>query len=421
MRRVVVLILIGLFSSSLWGQDKMPEREKSTDREKYIAKIKKITELIDTLEGRNFSAKSSAKKELIGLGRIALPFLMEKVHQKDAQDYLEVILAINLQDVGLDTKDFSPFPIPKNEELERMVCTKTNEFVYSKYVEAVKNYWEGNYPRAYNISRSLLILEPGTLLRPNLLSLMMLAGQKNLQTTLIKADILVDKDFYELGEKIDFTLRLKNITDKKIIITRANPDEKGGIILKKTLTYYTHSGDEIYEKGDIVLETAPSITIEQQGIWEKKFVIDTEQDMQGPQVRLYTISAFIIPKRIRIEKDETIFEKIVFEPINIKIFPKGARKLRENSLANLKESLEKGIASQVFLSAALVSNHEKELAEEILMTYLPKSSLPIKQSIFSSLKYITGNTFGMDEEKWLKWWNEQKSGKSPKFQQKKSE
>src|SRR4030067_2404810 len=229
LRNLAVLFALFLFFIPIPAQDK---KNDTGDEEKLLQEAKRISEMVDMLDSTDVEIRNAAAKELASIGRSGRPFVEQRLKEKGNTQYLELLKSLYTLDRDLEQENkwVNEAEIPKYDEVKKMLPTvprdDVEKYIYVKYAEAVALYNKANYDKAFDIASALLKLEPKSIYKEHLRKLKQVCDQKIQQGSLVKAQILTDKEFYEFGEKVALTIRIENVYKDEITIHYADQSAK---------------------------------------------------------------------------------------------------------------------------------------------------------------------------------------------------
>jgi len=379
------------------------------DQDSIEEKTKRIFELMEKLENPDKKIQGQAFNQLKEIGTPVIPFLIGKL--KDKGIYLTLASQIQMaypppaEEIKANMKMWQDIIGPVSDKDTALA----EKYLYSKYLFAVQYYQKENYQTARGIIDAILTLEPKVSFRNRLQQLRISCDEKMLQQNILRASLWTEKDIYEIGDQIKVVLKLQNVTADPLEVVLG---KENYIVFNRALTQYDPFGnEETSGKMEEIKLTEETIKLEPLAEWTKTIVVDTSQeDPESVYYRTYDLTAEIRPVRIKSGRQETI-RKIISLPLRLRVFPPDVDPTLKNPLGTLGKALQGGIPIDIFLCALLVPETDKDKALELLIRALPDAPDITKQAILTSLKHITNIPVGLEEEVWLKWWEERQKNR----------
>jgi tetratricopeptide (TPR) repeat protein len=363
-------------------------------QKRFLEDVKRINELLDMLEGNDKQLRLIAQRELLKYKENALPFLEERISRKGAGIYLEIIKKI-LYPLG----EVLP---PISRDLPKLSRKEIEKYIFYKLCQARLYYNQGRYREALRITSALKKLEPNSIYRKKIQSLLRSSKIKIFNLTIARSTIRASKKLYQIGEKIELELELENLTPEQLEIIF--PQGKGFILLQIELTYYDWEGNKTIFEDQELLKLEGKISLKKAEKWKIPYTLNTTEGLDPVRPRRYRIWASITPKEI-LCMGKKIYESIDFEPLVVKVCKEGALEIEKKGLQLLAMALDKGRPRNVFLPVFLLGKDQKQAGIELLIQSLKATENPSMQKvIFASLEYLTGLPYGWDRKRWLRWW-----------------
>jgi hypothetical protein len=346
---------------------------------------KRVHELIQLLESQDPEASRMAYEELLRYGASILPILKERIHQKGTALHMKLMQEITRSPEGGASKE-------------------AQRYLMAKYKLALKRFQEGKFSGAKQICQALLILEPVSELVDKLKRLIKLCEQRELQEKFLMASISSEKPIYKYGDKVSLELIMLNVSDRVISLSTGKEGAEP-LIIERIVTAQDHLGNTFSRKFVQTGKLDPQIRLEPKGSWRYRFQIDTGEQQRG-HLETYLVSATLWLAKPLGQGSNQIM-KIEFVPFRFRVFPERVLKAKD-PLRALREAMEKGPVSDVFLYALLLEGDQRREGIKLFMEALEvvRSRLG-RRTIFTSLRHLTGLRFGDDAGVWRSWWKKE--------------
>ena len=356
--------------------------------------------------------RDAGRKQVLEFGREAIGEIEKKLEERGA-----LILANTLREIDKPGETFVAARDLMEETLPKLDPVAADKYVLAKYAEAMVHAKKGNYQRGFDLSNALWHLEPKGTTADKVKALRTYCDRMITQTTLVEAKVIQDRPFCAVGDKLELTLRMKNVYKSAMSIKYADgdplPPNQGMAVLEiEARVYDWHNTTTSFSRHE-ELHFETEIPIASGAQWEKKFELDTSAQVPDKeQIWVFTVNAWTHP--LTMETDgRPVTRKVTFEPAVIKAVPPKYAGFLADPLASLDACMEKGTVHEVFLCSQLLEGDKKEQGLERLIQWLQKADNPKGREAASwILLRMTGERLGPDPRKWADWW--QKRGKKPK-------
>lgn len=368
----------------------------------------RIDDLVEALASSDNIIRKSAVVELKAIGAPALPAIERKIREAGGAGYFDLykdILAATSSKDDPPARNARIEPLPPDMEPPAPPAgNRREEYVHAKLCDGLKLYRRKSYGDAKTIATALLALEPHSMYKEQLRSLDALCGQELFKSAFFRTAIVPDKEIYEIGESVELTFRVENTSDNAITITFPG---KWTMIVREEACGINPIGPTTGVQGANVFEFDREIAILSGASWEKKYLHDSSQEGIDPSI-FRTLTVSTTPGNIVLQTKEGAVEgHLAFDPLTVKIVPKGYREKNNDPLAALTDAIDHGTHNDVFMAAVMLNRDQERAGIDMLVSILKiKGSGSGAIIVMRALGCLTGKDFGTQAQKWVKWWDE---------------
>ncbi len=459
--------------------DKSPDGANSSDQESTstgeqkgkekeggwgVPLIEQIQRLIHKIEQAPKSESRAAQKELLRIGRPAIPQLESKIRQKNALKYYELIQQIRLLSEGLDQAgtssdskeekeedgDADNFSVKKEKEkleASAMDPEDTRTFynlLEARYRDALNAFESGKYRRARKLAEGILQVAPDHPLQKRIQNFVVKCKEHIVQSGIVQTSIAVDRNRYEWGETVKVVYRIKNVSDERVELhfdgmpeemqfsgKRKDGDSRNNNESDRKQTEeprQVHTAEETAEDNVISVEAVTTewnllgrsmITNEYRSVpvprwinlapgatWEARRVFKTSSYEKNLVYREVRLRARVRPALIRKGKDVRS-RWLRFHSDSFQIFPEGMRKALPATVKKMKKRLRAGIMTDVFFLGLLLPDDRRTEATTYFLKVLPHLKKRPARTVMFLLRRLTGRKFHYRVKRWVKWGKKQ--------------
>jgi hypothetical protein len=385
----------------------------SPQEDEKAAKERQARQALEWLEDADPELQEVGRQALRRMGTEAVPFIEARLAEKGAAELVRVLREVEgagaadgraprLED--LSPPQEPPKGVPKGDR------AAAERYVQSKYAEAYHLAQKKLYQRAYDLAGAILVLEPRSESSESVRKLRRYCDNMIMQTSLMEARVVQPRAAYVAGERIDLTLRLRNLHRSAVNIRYDSaPLDKpqGG----KTIIQIEVRVPQ--ERGDVTTFTASDMVIMDKEIpialgaqWERVFTLDTTLPGQHAEhFQVLVVHAWTIPDKIESE-GVPVTRRIQFEPAVLKILPVKYAKYLEDPLGSLRKAMDdpKSAPRDVFVAALLLDGEAKEKGVSLLVESM-KGAERAQGRVWLGhlLSFMTDQKLGDDWRKWEEW------------------
>lgn len=134
-------------------------------------------------------------------------------------------------------------------------------------------------------------------------------------------------------------------------------------------------------------------------------VVDTGLDFpERDAFRRYHASASLSFES-KVAGEKKFVDELYFEPVTLRVVPAYHAKFLALPLPSFHRSIDEGTANDVFICAMLLEGKEQDEAAKALIDLLPSINETAIAITCYILQQMTGESFGVDAEKWRQWAN----------------
>lgn len=386
---------------------------------------KRVSRALEWFADTDPEVRELGRKELIAIGREAIPYLERLLDLRNALDIYKLLREVDRERNPFDPRWVSERALPSDEEIEKGLTTEQkNErerYVRRKYSEAAAAAKRARYQEGYDIANALLILEPKSVYADRIKELRRYCDNWVTQTSLLRSRVIPSARAGVAGEKAEFTLRMENVF-KQALTVHFDPgsEEKPFqpiVVVEVTCNMLDGKGGVDHATRTFQVPIEPDVPIAVGAQWERVFTLDTAQEFPGDEdhIRVYTVGAWTQPQKIEFGIGSTM-KRLLFEPAAFKTVPRKHDHMLEDPLATLRKAIGAGTVNEVFIAAMLVpdaSRHEavgalvdlleqkdREARQEDLTTGARREAVNRREFAAHVLTNVTGEKLGSDPKKW---------------------
>ncbi len=375
---------------------------------------REIEQAIDWLEDGDQELREVGMQALRRIGADALPYIELRLAAKGAAGLLSALREIerassSAEDRFVRIEDLAP-PAEATAHAAGPDRSAVERYVQAKYAEAYRLVQKKQYQRAYDMAGALLLLEPKSGAAESLRKLRRYCDNMVMQTSLLEAKVVQQRAAYASGERVDLTLRLRNIHRSAVTIRFdrgpvASPSA-GKAVVQIEVRVPREKGDVVtFTAGDeIALEAEIPIAVGAQ--WERVFPLDTAGIPECADFfRIYVVNVWTIPDRIETE-GVPVTRRIQFEPAVVKVVPRKYAGMLEDPFGTFRRAIESKTSTreEVFVGALLLEGDQREKGIAMLVEAMKGAERPFGRVwIGNLLGFMTDRKFGDDWRRWEEW------------------
>jgi hypothetical protein len=383
-------------------------------QEDPAARAKRVAQALEWFSDGDPEVSQSARRELLLLGKEALPAIEKKLAEKGLLEHARL-----LRDIDHGAPATDPYALPEEETATAKVDREhVEKYIRSKYSEALALARKNQYQRGLDMSNGILALEPRSEIADRARQLRRYCESMITQTSLIEAKVVQEKLAYVAGEPVTLTLRLKNIYKKEVAIRYEGAEGKvpeGLAVIEVESSIRTLKDESVSSSRHQEFPFEGEIPLATGAQWERKLQLDTIFGLPDEiEVQTVVINAWTQPSKIETD-GLNITRRLQFEPATVKLVPKRYSHLVEKPLEWLPKLIESSPAQEAWVCVQLLAGEEKRKGAEILIHALEKVDnrlyLPALEKMLTEL---TGEKLGTDPRKWSEWLAKQGQDKKKK-------
>jgi hypothetical protein len=376
-------------------------------------KERQARQALEWLEDSDPDLQDVGRQALRRLGTDAVAFIEARLAEKGAAELVRMLREIETlgggDGRGPRLEDLPP-PQDPPKGGNRNDRSAAERYVQSKYAEAYHLVQKKRYQRAYDLAGALMVLDPRSEAAESIRKLRRYCDNMIMQTSLLEAKVIQARAAYVAGEKIELTLRLRNIHRHAVTIRYdAGPLDKpseGKAIVQIEVRIPQERGDvtTLTASDQVVLEKEIPIALGAQ--WERVFTLDTAVAAEhADQFLILVVHVWTIPDKIETE-GVPVTRRIQFEPAVLKVVPQKYSKTLEDPLGSLKRAVEdkRSRTQDVFVAALLLEGEQKEQGVSLLVEAM-KGAERTQGRVWVGhlLGFMTDQKLGDDWRKWEEW------------------
>lgn len=373
----------------------------------------RVADLVLLLSSSDASVRALAKKELVLVGRAAVPAIEVAMRERGTLDhYLALLDIYRLHATGEDESRWIGEAIyGAIAEKEPAAGVDRKAYVAARYEQACRLYQEEQIDAAARIAEGLLLLEPESPDAGEIRRLKALCDQRLLQARTVAASVTADVRGAVKGDRVKLTFALEN---------RAKDDVKldfgfgsGVIVVELVVTAREPLGTETVATRATSIDLGRDVSLApgQTRTWTLE--LDTDEDFKDSDfMRVYDVHAWVQPFRLHVGKSST-GTRIVFVPARVPVVPASAREFLADPLLSFRRAVDTMSMHDVFVCAMLLEGPEKEEAVGVLIRLLREMDVAGRSMTCYTLRFMTGRPFGGEVARWEKWWASRHPEKRP--------
>ena len=398
-------------AAALFVQDPVPDE-----------RAQQIRRAIEWLSDPDPEMRDLGRKELLSLGREAVPRLEDLLRAKGALEVYKIVREIEL---GKNPPASEiPGPMLSDEEFLRRIGradgTAIDTYIRSKMADVRSRFKERQYQKAYDMVQALLVLEPKSRYVAELHQMRKVSDNMITQTSMIHTRVVPPRGATAAGSKIEILLRMENAWKGGITIHYDKEIAQPVVIVEITVERLDPNGSVTRANRTEEFPMDREIPIAMGAQWELPITLDTSAEFSDDQdyVRLYTVGAWLPVVKIDRGLGAEAQKRIFFEPVTVKLVPKKHLHLAEDPLGMLGKAMDAGSVNEVFICAMILSDEQRPQGIELLVSAMEKAQKGWKKAkdsgaaqeeihfrdaiaiVANILETVTGEKRGMDVPKW---------------------
>ena len=387
-------------------------------------RAERIRLALEWLTDNDPELREAARKELLSLGREAVPKLEELLKAKGVLDIYKIVREIELGKSGPASE--IPGQMLSHEEFLRRIGkpdgTAADSYVRARMADIYKLFKERQYQRSYDMVHALLVLEPKSRYARELNQIRRVCDNMVTQTSMVRSRVL-SPHAAVVGSKVDFVLRMENQWKSGIGIHFDKEIARPIVVVEITVERMDPNGSVTRATRTEEFPIERDIPIAMGAQWEKTITLDTGAEFSDDQdyIRLYTVGAWMPVVKIDRGPQAEVQKRIFFEPATVRLVPEKHQHLTDDPLGKLGKAMDAGTVNEVFMCALLLTEEQKTPGVELLVAALEKSYDNFKKArekgatkeaehlnsglsiIANILTALTGEKRGIDPVSWRKY------------------
>jgi hypothetical protein len=388
-------------------------------------KASRIERALGWLVNEDTDVREMGRKDLLQVGADAVPAIEKKVAERGATEFLQLLRHFDktpgIAESWVSDRELKELEVDEQYKKEASKLPKdvAEKYIYVKYQEALAHARQKHYQRGFDLATALIAIEPKSSHLEAFRILRRHCENMITQTALIEARILQPKLWYVEGETVELTARMKNIYRAMINLTwekGAGQDPGGGLLVfdvevSMNVLGGTSSSDQRHQE----LRFEEDVPIAPGAQWERKFTLDTSTAIaDSTQTRIIKVGGWTQPRKIAAD-DVNITRKIQFEPAVVRVLPKKYGHFLDNPMESFEKMVAEGTPQEIYVCGQILEGADRDRGLEMLIKLLGKSNtLTSKTYAANILTGLTGQSFGLDPQRWETWFQNRNESKDKK-------
>ncbi|MBI3096766.1 MAG: hypothetical protein HYY93_00755 [Planctomycetes bacterium] len=396
-----------------------------------------IEHLLEECESRNERIRRNAVDALLEKGAVVAPLLRRRLIDRQAASLADLLVAL-----AAGSSPLSPHSSPADPAGSRRsapppearlnadqfkallaavpvpASATAEQYLYTKFLQAAELYQKGRYDQCQSLCEAIIVLETGLPFMDRVKQLKVVCEEREIERHLVRARVTTGRPVYEIGDPIDCTLTVTNVSAHSLKLVFAEPPADASSPAQRVgyarasvqvAEYDPYGGADVLSR-DIELALPDEITIDPGRDWSSPFTIDSSMDAPvSRRFRTYRVSIeFRSPTITR--ADMNTMRRLVSETLEIRVFPPDVDPVLKSPMEFFARAMDSGAANDIFLCALLVPEHDQKKAVALCMTALPRATEDGQRCLMTCLKWLTHLPFEYDAAAWTKWWEGQDDG-----------
>jgi len=403
--------LVAAVAAGLLVQDPVPDE-----------RAQQIRRAIEWLSDPDPEMRDLGRKELLALGRDAVPRLEDLLRAKGALDIYKIVREIELgKNPPLSE---IPGPMLSDEEFLRRIGradgSAIDAYLRTRMADVRSRYKDRQYQKALDMVQAILVLEPKSRYAAELHQMRKACDNMVTQTSMVRTQVVPPRGCPAAGSKIDVLLRMENAWKGGITIRYDKEIAQPMVIVEITVERLDPNGSVTRANRTEEFPMDREIPIAMGAYTERTITLDTSLEFSDDQdyVRLYTVGAWLPVVKVDRGFGAEAQKRIFFEPVTIKLVPKKHLHLAEDPLGMLGKAMDAGSVNEVFICAMILSDEQRPQGIELLVAAMEKAQKSWKKAkdrgeaqeeihfrdaiaiIANILSTVTGEKRGMEVAKW---------------------
>ncbi len=240
--------------------------------------------------------------------------------------------------------------------------------------------------------------------------------RESVQRTILDAFVLLSRERFSLGEMIEGEIVIQNISGQTVVIpaTRStsivgqtsSAEAKSVLHATVAFTEYRPFDMVIRNSQDRMIIIDNDINLKPGGVFRVPISIDSRAlDPSSPTYRTYELGGTLHPTIVKVG-EATFTSRIALRPVTAHVFPRNYEHLAEAPLERLKDALRRSALTHLPIVAALLRKDDANEARSLLFAAMNEVGCaePLRQTIITCLRIITGERFGGTPTEWNNWY-----------------
>jgi hypothetical protein len=292
-----------------------------------------------------------------------------------------------------------------------------DKFFRAKFEEA-KSYCEARkYDAALKLIDAILILHPEVSFRQEVVSLRVKCEEGMIQQSVVRSYILVPKSVCEVGERVEFRIRVDNLSGDEVRIFSGGQERSILGRLEREVYEYALDGTSRISRAPVVVRNTADIVLRRGEGWEKSYFIDTEGlgSFEG-KFRRYILRGVLRPAEMEFG-GERFSRDLPLEPVTIDVLPEGCARYARSPVEVIRDSVmhltqhsdetarsESEGQTMLFYASFYVPAESLDEVVGLIIGSLDKLSSLAARTAMGVLTNLTAEAHGFEVEEWKKWW-----------------
>jgi hypothetical protein len=294
-----------------------------------------------------------------------------------------------------------------------------DKFFRAKFEEA-KSYCEARkYDAALKLTDSILTLRPDAEanFRQEVVSLRVKCEEGIIQQSVVRSYILVPKSVCEVSERVEFKIRVDNLSEGEVRIFSGGRERSIFGRLEREVYEYALDGTSRISRAPVVMRNTADIVLRKGEGWEKSYFIETEGlgSFEG-KFRRYILRGVLRPAEMECG-GERFSRDLPLGAVTIDVLPEGCARYARSPVEVIRDSVmhltqrsdetarsESEGQTMLFYASFYVPAESLDEVVGLIIGSLDKLSAPAARTAMGVLTNLTAEAYGFEVEAWKKWW-----------------
>lgn len=437
------------------GEDREQEQEEDSDW--GLGLYERARSLIQTLEETDDpEQRRKTRRELLDIGRPAIPLLEDQIREKGARTYYQLIRKIQHYSSAAPDRDLTTPSAPSSasnsgegetsgqeEETEMQTALSDQQLnqlqslLSERFQDAQNQFNRGNYEAALKIAEGIRAVSPRVSFEVDLRNFIVRCKEQVMEEQLVRPEIEVEASSFEYGEKPRIDFSLTNVSDDPVRIyfgpmptfiegDEENPglpddliESEGGsvrtseqsgtgapLVAELEWTDWNIVGNAEMNNRILKFDMPEWIHLAPGATWRTTHKLDTTREPDRVVLREYRISAETRPSLIA-GADRQMSRWLQFDEKNLEVYPRGIEEISPPTMHKIRSHLNAGNMADVFFLSLLMGEEAEDPLLRYLVRILPNLKERPRQTVMFILRRRTGENRNYRVEEWVQWGQEE--------------